>query len=149
MHAIRAYAQQAAELNTSVESLLLGYLVHPTAEVRVSAIRSLGNVGGVGAVEPLLHLAEDRLLGDLACTTLLLIHERTQTPDDATCAELRQIQMRRAASNCGRLSVASPEQELRAVSLSNPADGEPGSVAIAEQEGGLAYPSAKEGPGHD
>jgi len=132
--------------NTSVETILLGHLAHPMAEVRASAIRSLGRVGGMGAVESLLNIVEDRLLGDLACTTLLLIHERTQSPDDATCAELRQIQMRRSASNYGRLSVSSPEQDLGAISLSNPAGGETGSVALAEQEGGSAYPPARERP---
>jgi hypothetical protein len=98
-----------------VEPALVELLSRPADAVRAAAARSLGRVGSIAAVEPLLVLTKGALFGGAA--------------RDAARDAVRRIQERLGDADAGRLSLAEAGNE--------------GAVSLAEPEGALSLAPRK------
>jgi hypothetical protein len=100
------------------ESPLISLLGHESTEVRTAAVKALGVVGTVRAVEPLLPLTKALLVPDLRAAAL---------------DSIRRIQGRLGDVDGGRVSVAKVEEVAGAVSIST--EGGELSLAKAQEPG--------------
>ncbi len=112
----RAVAEGLATLaDPRAEQALVQLLSRPADGVRCAAARSLGRVGSIAAVEPLLALTKGALFGGEA--------------REAAREAVRRIQERLGDADAGRLSLAEPGGE--------------GALSLAEPDGALSLAPRK------